>query len=255
MQVKELMTREVRTCLPTDSINHAAQIMWESDCGCVPVVEGDGRVVGIITDRDICMAAYTQGRPLAQMTVSSAATRNVVTAREDDSLHRAEKLMHDAQVRRLPVLDSEDRLVGVLSVTDFARRVRELANGIPGHIVGALAGIAERRFPHPGAQAGSVARPTETGDAAQPERGTGSTATELKKELMKSLSLLSTLRDEVRVRLHLGSLDLKDQWKKLEPHLGEVERKAEELTEASWAAVADAVKRLEHFRSSLSDHR
>ena len=80
------------------------------------------------------------------------------------------------------------------------------------------------------------------------------TATELKRELKKSLALLQTLRDEVRIRLHLGSLDLKDQWKKLEPHLGEVEKKAEELTEASFAALGDAVKRVEKFRSSLNEH-
>jgi hypothetical protein len=60
------------------------------------------------------------------------------------------------------------------------------------------------------------------------------------------------LRDEVRVRLHLGSLELKDQWRKLEPHVGDVEKMADELTEASRAAIHDAVKRLETLRSSLS---
>jgi CBS domain-containing protein len=235
-----MMTKDVRTCFATDSINRAAQIMWENDCGCVPVVDDQGNLVGIVTDRDVCMAAYMQGRPLADIAVSTVASTNVATVDENDSLHRAEKVMHDAQVRRLPVLDENKRLVGLLSISDLARRVRELADGIPSHIVGALAGISQRRSPHPSVESRGI--------------GPSHTATELKKELKKSLALLQTMRDEVRIRLHLGSLDLKDQWKRLEPHLGEVEKKAEELTEASFAALADAVRRVEHFRSSLSGH-
>jgi CBS domain-containing protein len=243
MQVKELMTKDVRTCLATDSINEAARIMWESDCGCVPVVEEDRKLVGIITDRDICMAAYTQGRTLTQMSVDGVASKNVVTVHENDSLHRAEQLMHDAQIRRLPVVDSKDQLVGMLSISDLARRVRELSDGIPGHIVGALAGISQRRPSNSGTKANKLGNEIS------------STATDLKRELKNSLALLQSLRDEVRVRLHLGSLDLRDQWKKFEPYLGEVEKKAEELTEASRAAVTDAVQRVESFRSSLLEHR
>src|SRR5690242_18488205 len=78
------------------------------------------------------------------------------------------------------------------------------------------------------------------------------TSNELKNELKKSLGLLRTLRDEVRVKLHLGGMDVKEQWKKLEPHLEEVEKKAEDLTEASRAAVTEAVKRLQKVRSSLT---
>jgi CBS domain-containing protein len=228
MKVGDLMTKDVRTCFATDSLNRAAQVMWENDCGCVPIVNDQGNLVGILTDRDICMAAYTQGRPLADIAVGAAASVKVTTVKETDSLSQAEKLMHDVQVRRLPVVDDHQRLVGLLSIGDLARRAREIGDAIPSHIVGALVGISQRRTSH---------------------------SAELKKELKKSLALLQTLRDEVRIRLHLGSLDLKDQWKRLEPHLGEVEKRAEELTEASFAAVADAVKRVEHIRSTLSEHR
>jgi CBS-domain-containing membrane protein len=234
MKVREIMTKDVRTCFATDSINRAAQVMWEADCGCVPVIDDQGNVVGIVTDRDICMAAYTQGRPLTEIAVGTIASKNVTTVNENDSLHQAEKLMHDVQVHRLPVVDGDRRLVGILSLNDLTRRVREIGDSLPSHIVGALVGISQRRAPR-----AAVETP----------------AAELKKELKKSLALLQTLRDEVRVRLHLGNLDLKDQWKKLEPHLGEVEKKAEELTEASFAALTDAVKRVEHFRSSLHEHR
>jgi CBS domain-containing protein len=244
MKVAEIMTRGVRTCLETDPINWAAQLMWENDFGCVPVVDGEGDLVGIITDRDICMAAYTQGRRLSDMTVGTAASKNVTTVNENDSLHHAEKVMHDMQVRRLPVLDDDRQLVGILSIGDLARRAREIGDGIPWHIVGAIVGISERRSPPATTQASD----------AQGAAASTSTTTELKQELKKSLELLQTLRDEVRIRLHLGSLDLKEQWKKFEPHLGDVEKKAEELTEASFAAITEAVKRVEKFRSSLTHH-
>jgi hypothetical protein len=90
-----------------------------------------------------------------------------------------------------------------------------------------------------------TARPTE-------EEPTMTDVTnELKNELKKSLSTLQTLRDEVRVRLHLANMDLKDQWNKLEPHLADVERKAEEMTEASRGLLNEAVKKLEKLRASL----
>jgi hypothetical protein len=77
------------------------------------------------------------------------------------------------------------------------------------------------------------------------------TANDLKIELKKGLSQLQTLRDEVRVRLHLANMDLKDQWNKLEPHLADVEKKAADATEASRNLISEAVKKLEKFRSSL----
>jgi CBS domain-containing protein len=82
MKVSDLMTTAVRSCGTGDNLQLAAQIMWESDCGIVPVVDGDGRVVGVITDRDICMAAYTQGLPLCNRTGMDA----VRARRSRDSL-------------------------------------------------------------------------------------------------------------------------------------------------------------------------
>ena len=78
------------------------------------------------------------------------------------------------------------------------------------------------------------------------------TTNELKSELKKGLSDLQTLRDEVRVRLHLASMDLKDQWNKLEPYLADVEQKAAEASEASRTLISEAKKRLEKFRASLT---
>ncbi|HMI82978.1 MAG TPA: hypothetical protein VK550_02735 [Polyangiaceae bacterium] len=78
------------------------------------------------------------------------------------------------------------------------------------------------------------------------------TTDELKNEVKKGLSRLQTLRDEVRVRLHLASMELKDQWNKLEPHLLDVEKKATDASDASRTLITEAVKKLEKFRASLS---
>jgi len=113
MDVKRLMKHEVRTCRPHDSLNAAAQIMWEQACGSVPVVDGNSRPVGFLTDRDICMAAYTQGRPMHEITVETAMARKVVSCSSDDKLEHAAQLMRDNCLRRLPVVDSG----GVLAYT------------------------------------------------------------------------------------------------------------------------------------------
>jgi hypothetical protein len=77
------------------------------------------------------------------------------------------------------------------------------------------------------------------------------TTTELKAEIQKSLTLMRTLRDEIRVKLHLAGMDAKEEWRKLEPQLGDIERAASDLSEATCAAVTEAVKRLSKLRSSL----
>ncbi|HZP42445.1 MAG TPA: CBS domain-containing protein [Candidatus Binatia bacterium] len=120
MKVEELMTRRVASCSASDTLNAAARIMWEHDCGCAPVV-ADGRVVGMITDRDICMAAYTQDRPLSALPVSQAMSREVHSCRPDDPLAVAERTMRERQIRRLPVIDASGHLVGILSLNDVAR--------------------------------------------------------------------------------------------------------------------------------------
>ena len=74
MKVDLVMSKDVASCVPSETLNEAARIMWERDCGIVPVVESreSGKVVGVITDRDICIAAYTRGRPLAQIPIDEA---------------------------------------------------------------------------------------------------------------------------------------------------------------------------------------
>lgn len=120
MRVEQIMSREVASCLAEDTLNRAAQLMWEHDCGCVPVVGSDNTLIGILTDRDITMAAYTQGRPLTQLLVSDVMSRDVQRCSPDDALASVETRMRAAQVRRLPVVDAEGVLVGIVSLNDLA---------------------------------------------------------------------------------------------------------------------------------------
>ncbi len=123
MKVREIMTPEVKVCSESDSLNRAAQLMWDNDCGCIPVVatDGAGLLVGMLTDRDICMAAYTQGKPLLAIPVASVMSRAIITCGPEDDVRRAEELMRQNRIRRLPIVDATGALKGILSINDIAR--------------------------------------------------------------------------------------------------------------------------------------
>lgn len=121
MKVSELMNRAVDTCRATDTLDQVARIMWEKDCGVVPVVDQGSRIVGMITDRDICMAGLTQGRPLREIPVSRVMSKQLWACSPEDELARAEEVMQTHQVRRIPVRDEAEHLVGILSLADIAR--------------------------------------------------------------------------------------------------------------------------------------
>lgn len=121
MKVSDLMTRDVKTCTPFTTLGTAAQIMWDHDCGCVPVIDQESRVIGMLTDRDICMAAYLQGQPLNALPVTGAMSKQVFSCKPDDDLALAEQTMREKQVRRLPVIDAQGHLAGIISLNDIAR--------------------------------------------------------------------------------------------------------------------------------------
>jgi CBS-domain-containing membrane protein len=121
--IAQLMTQAPEACRPTDSVERAAQIMWEHDCGCVPIVDDTRHAVGVLTDRDICMAAYSQGKALRDIDVGSCMTRDLATCRPEARIDEAERTMRDAQVRRLLVVDDAGSLCGLVAVADLARAV------------------------------------------------------------------------------------------------------------------------------------
>jgi CBS domain-containing protein len=120
MNVEQIMNRAVKTCGPHEPLNKAAQIMWDTPCGAVPVVDDQGRPVGFLTDRDICMAAYTQNRPLSELPAEGAMARKPVCCRADDDLDSAARLMREHRTRRVPVVDRNGILVGLLTLDDLA---------------------------------------------------------------------------------------------------------------------------------------
>ncbi|HLS79879.1 MAG TPA: CBS domain-containing protein [Steroidobacter sp.] len=132
MRVDQIMTKQVSRCSPDQTLAEAAQLMWDHDCGCLPVCTGNGasRIVGVITDRDICMSALFKGKPLHELRVSDAMSTQLQTCRPDDSVADVEKKMREAKIRRLPVVDEQGALVGMVSLADLAREAAR-ENALP----------------------------------------------------------------------------------------------------------------------------
>ena len=120
MHVQDLMAHPAITCHVNDSLDAAAQKMWDHDCGVLPVVNDEGKVTSMVTDRDICMAALTQGRPLHELLVNLAMAKHVITVGPEQTLSEAEQLMSRHQIRRLPVVDAAGCALGVISLNDLA---------------------------------------------------------------------------------------------------------------------------------------
>jgi len=155
MIVSQLMSRNVLTCRPHDSLQDAAGKMWDEDIGCLPVLDAEGHVIGVVTDRDACMAAYTQGRPLGAIQVESAMARQVFSCLPTDRITDAEAIMKDRRVRRVPVIDETGHLEGLISMNDIAREsargLQKKAPDVPAReFVSTLASICEPR------QAGAI---------------------------------------------------------------------------------------------------
>ena len=140
MNVQDVMTKAPRTCRSGDSLVSAAKVLWDNDCGAVPVVDDAGRPVGIVTDRDCCMAAYTRGKRFDEITVGTAMATMVFSVRADESVQNALAIMQQRQVRRLPVVDAQGRLCGILSLADVAR-----GRTLPSAVVDTFAAITSRR--------------------------------------------------------------------------------------------------------------
>jgi len=121
MLVREVMRRDLKTCLPDDSIRRASELMWEAGCGTLPVLDADGEVLAIVTDRDLCMACCREGLSPETTPVGNVASYGVLTVRETDPLERAEALMRKHHIRRLPVVDVRGKPVGIVSLHDLAR--------------------------------------------------------------------------------------------------------------------------------------
>lgn len=123
MIVADRMTRTVHTCRFDDSLEFAARLLWEHDCGVLPVLDAHEHLRGMVTDRDICMAAWTTGLRLSDLQVREAMAIDLGVVRATDSLQAAEAMMRRHRVRRLPVVDDLERVLGLISCNDLVRHV------------------------------------------------------------------------------------------------------------------------------------
>jgi CBS domain-containing protein len=210
MNVADIMTKNVATCAAGDSLNRVAQLMWERRCGSVPVVDHDGRPNGLITDRDVCMAVYTQGRRLDDVVVDTAMSRPARTCEPTTTVEEAEDLMMAHAVRRLVVVDADGRIAGVVSIDDVARF---------GTAWDARGDIDLERV---ALALGEIMRRTTTSEEDGPEQP----ETDLIELVESSLAVLKTLRDEIRVDLNLAGKEVGDRWRRLETRLRAAEVRA-----------------------------
>jgi CBS domain-containing protein len=118
MKVNDIMTKDVRTCTPDTTVAEAAHLMWEADCGILPVVD-EGALDGVVTDRDMYIALATQNARASHLKVGAMATKTVVTCAPEDDVQAALDTMKQALVRRLPVVGPSGTLVGILSMNDI----------------------------------------------------------------------------------------------------------------------------------------
>jgi CBS domain-containing protein len=118
MKVKDIMTTGPKTCTPDTTVAEAAHLMWEGDCGILPVVD-DGELVGIVTDRDMYIALATRNTRASRLRVGAVATTKLATCVPDDDVRVALATMRQARVRRLPVVGFGNTLLGILSMNDI----------------------------------------------------------------------------------------------------------------------------------------
>ena len=128
MQLSEIITREVETVRPDTSAREAAQRMRSMDVGALPVCDGR-RLLGMVTDRDLAIRVLAEGRDPNATPVRDAMTPDVTYAFEDDDVQRAADLMKEQQIRRLPVLDREKHLVGIVALGDIATTGKDRLSG------------------------------------------------------------------------------------------------------------------------------
>ena len=146
MQVKRIMTSDIATCGPDTNLAVVAKLMWDRDCGFIPVIDAPGEVVGVITDRDICIASATRRLPPEQITAAQAMRRPPLhTCQIEDTAEKALATMKEFQVRRLPVVAAAGTLHGVVSMNDIVLASTKKDGPAPGKITAALAAICAHR--------------------------------------------------------------------------------------------------------------
>jgi CBS domain-containing protein len=119
MKVKDVMMCTPYSCQGRDNLGIAAELMWKGNCGFLPVLDENGNVRGVLTDRDICIALCTRNARASELSVAAVDHEKVFFCRAEDDIHVALQIMREEHVRRLPVLNDKGRLAGVISLDDI----------------------------------------------------------------------------------------------------------------------------------------
>ena len=147
MKVRDIMTKEVKCCGLDTNLAAATELMWNTDCGILPVVD-DGKLAGIITDRDICIALGTQNRRATEVRAGEIASHDVQTCAVDADVNSAMAAMRRARVHRLPVVD-DGKMVGILALNDIVDAVDVRSDINAGAVMDTLKAVGEHRRPRP----------------------------------------------------------------------------------------------------------
>jgi CBS domain-containing protein len=145
MKARDLMSTPAETCRPDTDLATATKLMWDHDCGFVPVIDASGSVAGVITDRDICIATATRRLLPEHISAAQAMTTRVHACMPDDDIGVVLAAMKQYQVRRLPVVDPNGRLQGVISMNDIVRASSQKRKPAATEIVSTMAAIGEHR--------------------------------------------------------------------------------------------------------------
>lgn len=143
MNVSDVMTTAVASCAPETNLAAAAMMMWDADCGMLPVIHEDGRVIGVVTDRDITMAVATKSSPASQILVREVLSGRLFGCSGADDLRAALAIMETEKIRRLPVLNADGRLQGMLSINDVILHA-EPGSDLAAHLIRTLKSICGR---------------------------------------------------------------------------------------------------------------
>ena len=157
MRVQDVMSKDVKCCCPETNLAHAAATMWEGDCGILPVVDEERQVKGVITDRDIAIAVGTRGGQASEIKVGDVAPSKVFTCRTEDAVEDALETMRVNKVVRLPVVDPNGRLQGLLSIGDIVSRATRTGGVTAEDVIDAMKTISGHRP--------SAVRPSRRGEA------------------------------------------------------------------------------------------
>lgn len=165
MRVRDIMTAAPLTCGPHTNLAQVAHEMWQGDCGILPVVDERRNVLGVITDRDVCLASATRDRPPSHIRVDDVVHHRAIVCQVDDDVRRALRLMQEFRVRRLPVVGADGTLQGILSLNDIVLELKPTSDLTAAEVMDVFASICAHH--HAPVATPAAARKPRTSHAIQ----------------------------------------------------------------------------------------